>query len=141
MAMNKEEYALKLMPDFDVFDIVERNIINNDEDLIEETFREYNLYSFLIFKKDASEGITITRNWFRIALRSTRELELDDSITNCNFITVQNPSDGNADTPEYFYYVIIFDIDYIEKTQTCPNIKLKFKSESAIDTEIVGVVI
>ena len=141
MAMNKEEYALKLMPDFDVFDIVERNIINNDEDLFEETFREFNLYSFLIFKKDATEGITISRNWFRIALRSTRELELDDNMKNCSFINVRNPSDDDTNTPEYFYYVIMFDTDYIEKIQTWPNIKLKFKSESKIDTEIVGVVI
>ena len=49
-----------------------------------------------------------------------------------------NPSDTSSD---YFYYVVLFDTNYIEKQQTATNIKLKFTSKDSLDTEILGVLI
>ena len=136
MALTKEEYALRLMPDFEVFDILERELLKN-QNLSNGTLIKNGYFYYLIFKTGATQGIEISKHWFRFALRSTRELKLDET-NNYTFIRVMNPSDTSSD---YFYYVVLFDTNYIEKQQTATNIKLKFTSEASLDTEILGVLI
>ena len=140
MALTKEEYALRLMPDFEVFDILERELLKN-QNLSNGTLIKNSYLYYLIFKTGATQGIEIQKQWFRFALRSTRELKLDETFhidNNYTFIRVMNPSDTSSD---YFYYVVLFDTNYIEKQQTATNIKLKFTSEDSLDTEILGVLI
>ena len=140
MALTKEEYALRLMPDFEVFDILERELLKN-QNLSNGTLIKNSYLYYLIFKTGATQGIEIQKQWFRFALRSTRELKLDETFHNADnytFIRVMNPSDTSSD---YFYYVVLFDTNYIEKQQTATNIKLKFTSEDSLDTEILGVLI
>ena len=140
MAITKEEYALRLMPDFEVFDILERELLKN-QNLSNGTLIKNSYLYYLIFKTGATQGIEIQKQWFRFALRSTRELKLDETFhidNNYTFIRVMNPSDTSSD---YFYYVVLFDTNYIEKQQTATNIKLKFTSEASLDTEILGVLI
>ena len=140
MALTKEEYALRLMPDFEVFDILERELLKN-QNLSNGTLIKNSYLYYLIFKTGATQGIEIQKQWFRFALRSTRELKLDETFhidNNYTFIRVMNPSDTSSD---YFYYVVLFDTNYIEKQQTATNIKLKFTSEASLDTEILGVLI
>ena len=140
MALTKEEYALRLMPDFEVFDILERELLKN-QNLSNGTLIKNSYLYYLIFKTGATQGIEIQKRWFRFALRSTRELKLDETFhtdNNYTFIRVMNPSDTSSD---YFYYVVLFDTNYIEKQQTATNIKLKFTSEASLDTEILGVLI
>ena len=140
MALTKEEYALRLMPDFEVFDILERELLKN-QNLSNGTLIKNGYFYYLIFKTGAIQGIEISKHWFRFALRSTRELKLDETFhtdNNYTFIRVMNPSDTSSD---YFYYVVLFDTNYIEKQQTATNIKLKFTSEASLDTEILGVLI
>ena len=140
MAITKEEYALRLMPDFEVFDILERELLKN-QNLSNGTLIKNDYLYYLIFKAGATQGIEIPKQWFRFALRSTRELKLDETFhtaDNYTFIRVMNPSDTSSD---YFYYVVLFDTNYIEKQQTATNIKLKFTPEDSLDTEILGVLI
>ena len=140
MAITKEEYALRLMPDFEVFDILERELLKN-QNLSNGTLIKNGYLYYLIFKTGATQGIEIQKHWFRFALRSTRELKLDETFhtdNNYTFLRVMNPSDTSSD---HFYYVVLFDTNYIEKQQTATNIKLKFTSEDSLDTEILGVLI
>ena len=140
MALTKEEYALRLMPDFEVFDILERELLKN-QNLSNGTLIKNGYFYYLIFNTGATQGIEISKHWFRFALRSTRELKLDETFhtdNNYTFIRVMNPSDTSSD---YFYYVVLFDTNYIEKQQTATNIKLKFTSVDSLDTEILGVLI
>ena len=140
MALTKEEYALRLMPDFEVFDILERELLKN-QNLSNGTLIKNGYFYYLIFKTGATQETEISKHWFRFALRSTRELKLDETFhtdNNYTFIRVMNPSDTSSD---YFYYVVLFDTNYIEKQQTATNIKLKFTSVDSLDTEILGVLI
>ena len=144
MAMNKEEYALKLMPDFDVFDIVEReflkdeyllNILSSSSGVI-DLCDDFSCIS--IQHKDSNNKITIP--WHRFALRSTRELTIDETLPTdtYTFIRVTNPSDKLSN---YFYYVFILYTDYIEKKQNIENVTIFLSTDEELETEIVGVVI
>ena len=141
MALTKEEYALRLMPDFEVFDIIERELIKSNY-LSYDKFLAYNSIYYMYCEKNTNQSVGIPVNCFRFALRSTRELKIDKTFVTTDkytFIEVKNPSDN---TLEYFYYVIVFDIDYIEKQQDIPpHIWVKYTSEDKLDTEILGVVI
>ena len=141
MALTKEEYALRLMPDFEVFDILEREILKS-EYLSDDKFENYSSIHYMYCEKNTNRSVGIPVGCFRFALRSTRELKIDKTFVttdNYTFIEVRNPSDN---TSEYFYYVIVFDIDYIEKQQDIPpHIWVKYTSEDKLDTEILGVLI
>ena len=141
MALTKEEYALRLMPDFEVFDILEREILKSNY-LSDDKFSIYNRIYYMYCEKSTNQSVPIPVDCFRFALRSTRELKIDKTFVttdNYTFIEVKNPSDTSS---EYFYYVIIFDTDYIEKQQDIPpHIWVKYTSADKLDTEILGVVI
>ena len=142
--MNKEEYALKLMPDFEVFDIVEReflkdeyllNILSSSSGIIDRC----DDFSYIsIQHKDSNNKIPIP--WHRFALRSTRELTIDETLPTdtYTFIRVTNPSDKLSN---YFYYVFILYTDYIEKKQNIEYVTIFLSTDEELETEIVGVVI
>ncbi len=141
MALTKEEYALRLMPDFEVFDILERELLKSKYPS-DNKFLDYNRIHYMYYEKNTNQSVGIPVDCFRFALRSARELEIDKTFVTTNnytFIEVKNPSDNAS---EYFYYIIIFDADYIEKQQDIPpHIWVKYTSEDKLDTEILGVVI
>lgn len=141
MALTKEEYALRLMPDFEVFDILERELIRSEYHS-ENKFSKYSSIYYMYYEKNTNQGVGIPVDCFRFALRSTRELKIDKTFVTTDkytFIEVKNPSDN---TSEYFYYVFLVDIDYIEKQQDIPpHIWVKYTSEDKLDTEILGVLI
>ena len=141
MAITKDEYALRLMPDFEVFDILERELIRSKYHS-EDKFLIYNHIYYMYYEKNTNQGVGIPVDCFRFALRSTRELKIDKTFVTTDkytFIEVKNPSDN---TSEYFYYVFLVDIDYIEKQQDIPpHIWVKYTSEDKLDTEILGVLI
>lgn len=144
MAMNKEEYALKLMPDFEVFDIVEREFLKNEYllNILSSSSGIIDLcddFSYIsIQHKDSNHKIPIP--WHRFALRSTRELKIDETLSTdtYSFIKVTNPPDKFSN---YFYYVFILHTDYIEKKQNIEYVTIFLSTDEELDTEVVGVVI
>ena len=142
MAMNKEEYALKLMPDFEVFDIVEREFLKYLLNILSSSSGGIDLcddFSCIsIQHKDSNNKIAIP--WHRFALRSTRELKIDETLPTdtYTFIRVTNPSDKLSN---YFYYVFILYADYIEKKQNIEDVTIFLSTDEELETEIVGVAI
>ena len=142
MAMNKEEYALKLMPDFEVFDIVEREFLKYLLNILSSSSGGIDLcddFSCIsIQHKDSNNKIGIP--WHRFALRSTRELTIDETLPTdtYTFIRVTNPSDKLSN---YFYYIFILYTDYIEKKQNIEYVTIFLSTDEELETEIVGVAI
>lgn len=142
MAMNKEEYALKLMPDFEVFDIVEREFLKYLLNILSSSSGGIDLcddFSCIsIQHKDSNNKIAIP--WHRFALRSTRELTIDETLPTdtYSFIKVTNLPDKFSN---YFYYVFILHTDYIEKKQNIEDASIFLSTDEELETEIVGVAI
>lgn len=157
MDATKEEYALRLIPDFDVFNIAERTLFKersfaasldfNKDYLYDNVYHdEFNHFFYInvIFDKKIPEGRngTITLPWNRMALRSTKRLKIADFQTrwSFSFIELTNPSESNSD---YFYYLVLDDIDYAERKQSDTQINLAFTPGNGDYevTEIVGVIV
>lgn len=153
--VTKEEYGLRLIPDFDIFNVAEREVINRysfaqnlkpgNGVLSTGSSNDFS-YIMVIFNNAVNTSereIALPSGWFRVALRSTRELIIDEKYkTNNTIIKVTNPSDKTSD---YFYYIIIADTDYVERKETKMTVSIKYDSGDDLKdediTEIVGVLI
>ena len=51
MALTKEEYALRLMPDFEVFDILERELLKSKYPS-DNKFLDYNSIHYMYYEKN-----------------------------------------------------------------------------------------
>lgn len=153
--ITKEEYGLRLIPDFDIFNVAERELIkqhsfahylkpgNNVMAQISQNDFSYIMAIFNNVVNPIERGIELPSGWYRVALRSTRELIIDEKFeTNNTIIKVKNPSDK---TSNYFYYIIIADTDYVEREETNMTVSIKYDSGDDLKdediTEIVGVLI
>lgn len=148
MDVDSVTYAERLMPDFEVFDIIAREIskkypLGYGDFACFQSIGEL-FYMMLAFNKklsDAEKGKVTLSRWNRIALRSTRELNIDRTLQtdwDFSFIEIPNPSD---DTPDYFYYIIISDTDYVERKPSKATVHLKYDAGDEEITEIVGVIV
>ena len=146
MDVDSITYAERLMPDFEVFDIIERDIIKDasiifTDNLGLESTNELFYFKLIVNKDPKTEEKVTISDWSRIALRSTRELKIDwdrQEDSNFSFIEIPNYSD---ETPDYFYYIIISDTDYVERSQDNAEVHLKYSPGEDKITEIVGVVV
>lgn len=153
--VTKEEYGLRLIPDFDIFNVAERELIkqhsfayylkpgNNAMAQISQNDFSYIMAIFNNVVNPIERGIELPSGWYRVALRSTRELIIDEKFeTNNTIIKVKNPSDK---TSNYFYYIIIADTDYVEREETNMTVSIKYDSGDDLKdediTEIVGVAV